>query len=265
MTGATEQLRPLLIPFISKRVDSQDVDDVVQTVLVRIQRGLASVRDSDKLVPWGYQVARNVIIDHLRGARSRGTSLERADELPAPITEEDESSAAELALVLGQFIAMLPEPYREALQLTEIDGMTQAAAAQRVGLSRPGMKSRVQRGRAQLRELLEACCDIELDTRGSIIEVEPRNRPPHLPDCCSRTLHPSSSSSVSRDMTNTRTSNPSTPITETTEITAEGCCGGPAPAGADACCIKDAAAKAAGEGGCGCGPKVAAGPKRGCC
>ena len=34
-----------------------------------------------------------------------------------------------------------------------------------------------------------------------------------------------------------------------------GCCGGPAPSGVDACCVKDADAKAAGEAGCGCGPK----------
>jgi hypothetical protein len=34
---------------------------------------------------------------------------------------------------------------------------------------------------------------------------------------------------------------------------ASGCCGGPAPAGADACCVKDADAKAAGQDGCGCG------------
>ena len=36
-----------------------------------------------------------------------------------------------------------------------------------------------------------------------------------------------------------------------------GCCGGSAPAEADACCADDAAAKAAGEGGCGCGPQEA--------
>ncbi|MBM3534751.1 MAG: flavoprotein [Alphaproteobacteria bacterium] len=35
---------------------------------------------------------------------------------------------------------------------------------------------------------------------------------------------------------------------------AGGCCGGPAPAGADACCVADVEAKAAGESGCGCGP-----------
>jgi hypothetical protein len=33
-----------------------------------------------------------------------------------------------------------------------------------------------------------------------------------------------------------------------------GCCGGPAPTGADACCEDDAAAKASGAAGCGCGP-----------
>lgn len=45
--------------------------------------------------------------------------------------------------------------------------------------------------------------------------------------------------------------------TKTTDEAVSGCCGGPAPAGTDACCVKDAAAKAAGESGCGCGPKVA--------
>ena len=42
-----------------------------------------------------------------------------------------------------------------------------------------------------------------------------------------------------------------------------GCCGGPAPIGVNACCVKDAEAKAAGESGCGCGsaPKTALAPK----
>jgi Pyridine nucleotide-disulphide oxidoreductase len=41
--------------------------------------------------------------------------------------------------------------------------------------------------------------------------------------------------------------------TGVSDATAAGCCGGPAPAGADACCVKDADAKAAGLDGCGCG------------
>lgn len=34
---------------------------------------------------------------------------------------------------------------------------------------------------------------------------------------------------------------------------AKGCCGGPAPKGTAACCVKDAEAKASGQSGCGCG------------
>jgi hypothetical protein len=65
-------------------------------------------------------------------------------------------------------------------------------------------------------------------------------------------------------MKNTQqTSNIETTNTKTDE-SSTGCCGGPAAAGADACCVKDAAAKAAGESGCGCGPKVAS-TKQGCC
>lgn len=181
------ELRALLIPFISKRVDPQDVDDVLQNVFVRIQRGLADLREGDKLVAWGYQIARNAIVDHARRkAVRKHEALDLVRSVAAPQDAEDDSGVGELALILGHFIAMLADPYREALQLTELDGMTQAEAARRVGLSLPGMKSRVQRARSQLRELLEGCCDIELDTRGSIIDVEPSNPPADLPNCCAR-------------------------------------------------------------------------------
>ena len=182
------RLRELLVPFISKRVDAQDVEDVLQTVFVRIQRGLAELRDGDKLVAWAYQIARNAIVDHARhtGLR-RHEPIDHARTLAAPHDDGDDDAARlELARIVGHFIAMLPDPYREALQMTELDGLTQAEAARRADLSLPGMKSRVQRGRAQLRELLEACCDIAQDTRGAIIDVEPRNAPASLPNCCSK-------------------------------------------------------------------------------
>lgn len=66
-------------------------------------------------------------------------------------------------------------------------------------------------------------------------------------------LRPSSRAPVYRGMTNTQQAAKSeTTNTKTTEDTERGCCGGPAPAGADACCVQDAAAKAAGENGCVC-------------
>jgi RNA polymerase sigma-70 factor (ECF subfamily) len=52
------------------------------------------------------------------------------------------------------------------LELSDLDGLTQADAARLEGVSLSGMKSRVLRGRRRLAELLSRCCELTLDTRG---------------------------------------------------------------------------------------------------
>jgi hypothetical protein len=71
-------------------------------------------------------------------------------------------------------VARLSSPYREAVTLVELEGLTAKAAAALAGISVSGMKSRVQRGRAQLRALFEECCDIAVDARGKVVDVVPR-------------------------------------------------------------------------------------------
>jgi RNA polymerase sigma-70 factor (ECF subfamily) len=58
--------------------------------------------------------------------------------------------------------------------MTELDGKTQRELARAAGLSLSGAKSRVQRGREQLKTLLLACCHVEFDRRGGVIAYEPR-------------------------------------------------------------------------------------------
>ena len=84
---------------------------------------------------------------------------------------------SELAECLGPLLGRLPAKQRQALTLTELEGLTQASAAARLGLSTSGMKSRVQRGRAQLRQLLDACCEIDLESRGDITNYQSRRGP----------------------------------------------------------------------------------------
>jgi hypothetical protein len=50
--------------------------------------------------------------------------------------------------------------------------MTHAKAAAVATVSVPGMKSRVQRGRAKLRELLLACCEVNRDVRGRVMDFD---------------------------------------------------------------------------------------------
>ena len=76
---------------------------------------------------------------------------------------------------IAPMVRQLPADYREAIELTELEGLTQVAVAERLGLSVSGMKSRVQRGRARLRAMLLRCCEIELDRRGRLVAFEPRD------------------------------------------------------------------------------------------
>jgi len=59
--------------------------------------------------------------------------------------------------------------------LVELDGLTQQAAAKQMGISLSGMKSRVQRGRKQLKQMLDDCCVIQLDRSRAVVDYEVRN------------------------------------------------------------------------------------------
>lgn len=173
---AHRELDARLRPFVARRVSPNEVDDVLQDIYVRVQRGLSAIRDDERLGPWVYRVARSAIAEQRR-TRARhplaeGEAAEGASEGADPVGEP--SAEEKLAAAVVPFIAMLPSPYREALTLTELEGLSQQQAADMTGISLSGMKSRVQRGRQRLRELLDECCVIALDVRGHPISCEPR-------------------------------------------------------------------------------------------
>ena len=88
--------------------------------------------------------------------------------------EPESTAAAELSGCLRPMLSHLSTEYREAIRLVEIEGMTQKEAADKLGVSLPAMKSRVQRGRQQLLKMLDDCCTIELDTRQGVTGFEQR-------------------------------------------------------------------------------------------
>jgi RNA polymerase sigma-70 factor (ECF subfamily) len=174
-----------LRPFVARQVSSADVDDVLQDVFVRMQRGLADLREEERFTSWLFQIARSAVAEHGR-TRAR-QPLARDDESPeiaAPQAEADDRDASRsLSACVSLFVAQLPSPYREAVTLVELEGLTTREAADMVGISVSGMKSRVQRGRAQLRALFDACCEIAVDARGKVTDYTPRPRPRPCSDC----------------------------------------------------------------------------------
>jgi RNA polymerase sigma-70 factor, ECF subfamily len=175
---ALHALRARLHAFITRRVESPEVaDDLTQDVLVRLlTHDDGRVKDP---TAWLYRVARNVIIDHYRTRASTSTSRPFADDLapavPAedPFADDPQAAHRELAGCLRPLVDQLAEPYRSAVSAVDLHQQTHADVAHAVGLSVSGMKSRVQRGRRQLRQLLTDCCRVHTSPTGGISGYEP--------------------------------------------------------------------------------------------
>lgn len=159
--------------FIRARVaDPATAEDILQDVFVKIQARLGQLKDPTKLQSWIYLITRNAIIDHYR-------TRKETVEVPESLVAEEEPQTSETEELKAAFLRMihsLPEPYREALVLTEFDGLTQQQLAERLGISLSGAKSRVQRGRQQLKQMLTDCCTFEFDRRGKVIDCAPRGK-----------------------------------------------------------------------------------------
>ena len=187
------QMHQRLLSYIRARVATlDDAEDILQDVFVRIHANRSDVRNSQSVTAWVYQITRNAITDYYR---RRATSAEAfgklADELdestalapdPEAQTNIVRRAADEFATCVEPMLERLPEPYRQALTLTEFDGMTQKAAAERLGLSLSATKSRVGRGRDKLKDVILDCCEVELDGRGGLVDYH-RRHPEATDDC----------------------------------------------------------------------------------
>jgi RNA polymerase sigma-70 factor (ECF subfamily) len=170
LTSAAADYRAALVRFVDARVrDHAAAEDIVHDVLLRVVERQSQLRDGTNLAPWLYQMTRNAIADHHRGQKPLE---ELPEDLVAP--EPEPSAVRELAQCLTPFIAQLPETYRAAFELSEVQGLTQQETARRLGISLSGAKSRVQRARTKLQEMVLDCCTIERDHRGSIVDHQCR-------------------------------------------------------------------------------------------
>jgi RNA polymerase sigma-70 factor (ECF subfamily) len=174
--AAAREMHAQLQAFISRRVESSEVaEDLTQEVFLRLVQRDGGDELADPIA-WLYRVARNTIIDHYRSRRSTLTLGGEATEGPKPdfdpFTDEPAKARKEIAACLRTLVDQLDEPYRSAVTTVDFDGQTHASVAALTGLSVPGVKSRVQRGRRQLRQLLSRCCTTHTAADGRLIDFD---------------------------------------------------------------------------------------------
>ncbi len=169
-----DSLYPRLVAFVNAKVkDKPTAEDIVQDVFIKAYTKSNQLKEVHKVSAWIYQITRHAIADHFRASSKSFL----------PVNVDWESSMADLndcvAFCLNVLIKTLPEKYRIALELTELENLSQHELARRLQISYPGARSRVQRARKLLRAKLDKLYRIETDSYGNIVLCENRI------SCCS--------------------------------------------------------------------------------
>ena len=178
MTPLEQKIWRICWHYVGER---EAASDCGQEAMLRVWRGLDKYRGDCAFETWVYRVAANCCMDYLRKKkRDKSESIEPLREQgfdpadPDPGTEERVIAADEHRR-LRECIARLPEDQREALVLTQLEGVPYETAAEQLGVSEGTVKSRVNRAKARLKEWMTE--QRELSSETGVQRSERRNRP----------------------------------------------------------------------------------------
>jgi RNA polymerase sigma-70 factor (ECF subfamily) len=158
-----KQFSEALKSFILSKVKEETIaDDILQEVFIKIHLKKHLLQKEAKLKSWIFTIANNCINDYFR---KHLKELPKELELSLTEDETEEHSAKDCLLPL---ILNLPKNYKEALLLSEIKGLKQKEVALQLKLTLPATKSRILRGREELKKGFMVCCDYTLDEKGHL-------------------------------------------------------------------------------------------------
>jgi RNA polymerase sigma-70 factor (ECF subfamily) len=158
--------------ILSKVKNEADASDILQDTYLKIHDNIDTLKDTTRIKAWIYQITRNLIIDYFRANYQKRPVPSDFSDLPAR-SASDRLMDIAIRDMIGMMDELSPE-YCEALCFTEIEGMSQKEYAEKRGLSYSGAKSRVQRARVMLKDLLLQCCHYQFDIYGTVIEIQPK-------------------------------------------------------------------------------------------
>jgi len=165
--------------FIKSKVSNDaEAEDVLQDIFIRIHEGIGNLRNEDRVQSWVFGIARRALADFYRKKgkgkeEPAGVEIQTGgDDNPAIDLNKYEGDHSVHEEVLSWLIPMideLPEKYGKPLKMADVEEKTQQEVADHFGLSLSGAKSRVQRARQKLGEVLAACCEVEFGDEGRAV------------------------------------------------------------------------------------------------
>jgi RNA polymerase sigma-70 factor (ECF subfamily) len=163
------ELSAALLRYLRHLVGDETLaDDLLQETLLRVARGLGSFNGLSTVKTWAFTIATNVATDHLRKPERRRLIVDvtEAEDTPDTALAIDERIIVdEMSACVRQVIESLPEDYRTALVLHDLEGMTAEQTAQSCGCSLATAKIRIHRSRERLKQALKQQCEFYTDAQ----------------------------------------------------------------------------------------------------
>jgi len=180
---------PRILRYLTRLVGQSEAEDLTQEVFLRVNRGLPDFKGDAQLSTWIYRIATNVATDRIRSRAAEQSRSGKAVPLDEQLNEEGvdlkgdrkpslekQAMREEMSSCVQDYINSLPESYRVPVTLSEIGGLTNKEIAETLGLSMETVKIRLHRGRARLKEILDAGCNFDRD-EDDILVCDPKVDP----------------------------------------------------------------------------------------
>ncbi len=162
-----EELTHSILHFLECYIGNKAIaEELLQETLIRMNKGLPSFAGRSSIKTWAFSIASRVAADYLRRP-DHNTKFVTLDEIDEPMDPGHEIEtglvATEMSECMRTVIDSLPDAYRTALILHDLEGLTAVETAEVCGSSLATAKIRIHRARQLLKTALERECELYHD------------------------------------------------------------------------------------------------------
>ncbi|MEM9362498.1 MAG: sigma-70 family RNA polymerase sigma factor [Bacteroidota bacterium] len=152
---------PSVYLYILKRAkDTAVAEDVLQNTFVQVHEHLGSLKDTSKVKPWVFQIARNELAKYYRKSPIAISNTQSPDTEDPLVIDE--------FCCFERFLEELPKHYQKVIELVYLHGKTNEEAAKELDLSLANVKARIRRAKDKLRERFQECCNFSINKSGKL-------------------------------------------------------------------------------------------------
>jgi len=180
ITGIWNNFDTQLSALICKKTKHQDhCHDILQDLYIKVIENIDKIEKAENVKSYLLKMADNAVTDHYR-KQSNKPANDFSEDILLPGEAELNDASLQLAdCCLRPMIESLEPIYKEALIMTELESMTHKQYAEKIGISYTNAKTRVQRARQKLKDVILECCIYEFDKYGNIVSCQK-----NLEKCC---------------------------------------------------------------------------------